>query len=86
MQALQLERRDGVCIPGLYGMVGIGKSSICKVLCNEFFTKFHGRVCHAELRSKGEEELMKEVVIKKLIGTSHEWLKEFDIVEVHITP
>ena len=68
---------------GLYGMGGMGKTSICKVLCNEFFTQFRGRVCHAELERKSEEELLREV-LKKLTSTSSKVLDGFNKDQVII--
>ncbi|KAG0627867.1 hypothetical protein M758_2G234200 [Ceratodon purpureus] len=67
----------GVCVLGLYGMGGIGKTSICKALCNDFFTKFHGKVCHAELERGSKEGLLREV-LKSLTTTSRERLNEFN--------
>ncbi|KAG0590565.1 hypothetical protein KC19_1G110000 [Ceratodon purpureus] len=82
---IDLQQKDeslGVCVMGLYGMVGIGKTSICKALCNEFYTKFHGKVCHAELERVVEDELLREV-LKKLSNTNHEQLDEFNENELH---
>jgi Ni2+-binding GTPase involved in maturation of urease and hydrogenase len=70
-----------VCVMGLYGMGGIGKTSICKALCNEFVTRFPGRVCHAELERKSKEELLREV-LRRLTDTSHEVLKGWNEDEV----
>jgi Ni2+-binding GTPase involved in maturation of urease and hydrogenase len=70
-----------VYVVGLYGMSGIGKTSICKALCNEFVTRFHGRVCHAELERRSKEELLREV-LRRLSDTSHEVLKWWNEDEV----
>jgi len=44
-------------------MGGIGKTTFCKVLCDELHMKFQGRVCHIELGSRSEPiELQKEVL------------------------
>lgn len=38
----------GVRIFGFYGIGGIGKTTMCKTLCNEL-SEFSGKVCHVEL-------------------------------------
>ena len=70
-----------VCVVGLYGMGGIGKSSICKALCNDFFTEFCGRVCYAELERRSEEELLRDV-LKNLTKASWEGLDRFKLDQV----
>ena len=39
---------------GLHGMGGMGKTLICKALCNHLHSSYAGRVCHAELQMKGD--------------------------------
>jgi len=73
----------GFCVVGLHGMGGIGKTSICKALCNEFFTDFNGRVCHAELERGSEEELLRRV-LKALTNTSHDRLDKFGEGQVRL--
>lgn len=43
-------------------MGGIGKTTFCKVLCDELYMKLEGKVCHAELESKSSSELQKDVL------------------------
>lgn len=66
---------------GLYGVGGIGKTTICKALCNEFFKKYRGRVSHAELERGSEEELLKEV-LRRLTDTKPELLDAMNVDEV----
>ncbi|KAG0561405.1 hypothetical protein KC19_9G062400 [Ceratodon purpureus] len=77
INAIRKDNIHGVSVLGLHGMGGIGKTSICKALCNNFFTKFHGKVCHAELERGSKEGLLREV-LKSLTITSRERLNEFN--------
>jgi len=47
---------------GLYGMGGLGKTTMCKALCNHFQKEFNGRVCHVELGSESPLTLPKKVL------------------------
>ncbi|KAG0575840.1 hypothetical protein KC19_5G034700 [Ceratodon purpureus] len=51
---------------GLYGMGGLGKTTMCRALCKYFHEDFYGRVCHVELGSKPPLELQKMVMSKLL--------------------
>lgn len=44
-------------VVGIHGTGDIGKTSFCKVLCDELNVKFEGKVFPAELGSKSEIEL-----------------------------
>ena len=47
---------------GLYGLGGIGKTQICKIMCNEMDEEFDGKVCHVELEKQSKHELVKKVL------------------------
>ncbi|KAG0577398.1 hypothetical protein KC19_5G153200 [Ceratodon purpureus] len=74
-----LEVKDPkVRVMGLYGIGGIGKTTICKVLCNKLFKEFRGRVCHTELKREFQLELFQEV-LKILTDTRHDNLERMNI-------
>ena len=65
---------------GLYGVGGMGKTEICKMMCNEMDGEFDGKVCYVELRnsegnSKGQHLLVKEL-LTTLTNTSVEVIEE----------
>ncbi|KAG0598288.1 hypothetical protein M758_12G061400 [Ceratodon purpureus] len=64
-------------IIGLYGMGGIGKTTIGKALCNELSSKFHDRVCHIEFGSGTEMELLRKT-LKTCTQIRHDVLDELD--------
>ena len=56
---------------GLYGMGGMGKTQICKMMCNEVDEVFDGKVCHVELGKHSKHNLVKKV-LTTLTNTSVE--------------
>jgi dephospho-CoA kinase len=69
-----------VCFIGLYGMGGIGKTTISKVLCNDLSLKFCDNVCHIELESGSEMKLLQKA-LKKLTDIRHDVLDKLDDIE-----
>ena len=74
----------GVRVLDLYGTAGIGKSTICKALCNEYFTKFQGKVCHLEFGKGGTEQQLLEEALKRLTDTKPEISKDLHIDKVRM--
>ena len=62
-------------VSGLYGVGGIGKTTLCKSLCNDYRHKFNGKVWHAVLGENTAEETQKDV-LRHLVGTSEALLKK----------
>jgi hypothetical protein len=60
---------------GLYGVGGMGKTQICKIMCNEMDGEFDGKVCHVELGKQSKHKLVKKV-LTKLTNTSAEVVQE----------
>ena len=56
-------------------MGGIGKTTICKVMCHKF--QFLDAVCHLEFGSKSDLELMREAV-RKFTDSTHVPLESLD--------
>ena len=71
----------GVRVVGVYGIGGIGKTTICKALCNDLSEQHQGRVAHAEMESRPESEVLKEVV-RRLSDTRPELLGPMNADEV----
>jgi len=70
----------GVRVVGLYGVGGIGKTTICKAMCNDLSKEFHDKVCHVELGSQSEK-VFKEV-LGKLMDKSLEHLGAMNVDKV----
>jgi GTPase SAR1 family protein len=73
----------GARMLGVYGVGGIGKTTACKVLCNDYFEEFEGKVCHIEF-GIGSKLLILQEVLKRLTETSQELIKNFSEDEVHM--
>lgn len=71
----------GVHIIGLHGFGGIGKSTLCKAMCNDVSAECGGKVAHVELGSQSEEELLKEV-LQRLTNMNLERLGAMKVDEV----
>jgi hypothetical protein len=54
---------------------GMGKTQICKIMCNEMDGEFDGKVCHVELEKQSKHELVKKV-LTTLKNTSAEVVQE----------
>ena len=68
---------------GLYGLGGMGKTELCKMMCNEMDGEFDGKVCHVELGKPSKYEVVKKVVTK-LTNGSAELFQEMEEHKVFI--
>jgi len=55
---------------GLYGMGGVGKTTLCVAMCSFHQVEFHGRACHVELQSDMKYEQIERLkhIIQELGG------------------
>lgn len=51
---------------GIFGVGGIGKTTICNLLCNELSNEYEGRVCHIELETQPTTSISLES-LRKLV-------------------
>ena len=52
---------------GLHGRGGMGKTQVCKMMCNDMEGEFDGKVCHVELEHKLPQR--KHELVKKVLTT-----------------
>jgi GTPase SAR1 family protein len=83
IDGIQVSGGYGARIVGVYGVGGIGKTTSCKVLCNDYFEEFEGKVCHIEL-GNGSKLLILQEVLKRLTETDERLVKNFSEDEVHL--
>lgn len=67
---------------GIYGVGGIGKTTVGKTLCNELSNAYDGKVFQVEFGCQSHHELLKGV-LKKLTNVTPELLKDLDEREVN---
>ena len=53
----------------------MGKTQICKIMCNEMDGEFDGKVCHVELGKQSKHELVRKV-LTTLTNTTAEVVQE----------
>ena len=76
----QVSSSSRVGVVGMYGVGGIGKTTICKALCNELSSRFWDNVCHVEFGQGSELKLLQKA-LKRLTTLNHEMLDKLDDVE-----
>ena len=63
-------------------MGGLGKTTLCKVMCNHYFGEFGGNVIHINLRLNTSVEQQKKVIAKLTGATQDELSRISDSDEV----
>ncbi len=80
IEAIDVSQKFNVKVVGIYGVGGIGKTTICMTLCNELSSEYEGRVCHVVFESvpgfKYEECFQK--VLRDLMKNSVEAIQQFN--------
>ncbi|KAG0570622.1 hypothetical protein KC19_6G175800 [Ceratodon purpureus] len=74
---IQPSERYGVRVVGVYGVGGMGKTTLCNLLCNRFCEKSDVKSSHVELGSKSSGKLLKKV-LKDLTNTDQDFVKGLD--------
>lgn len=59
----------------IYGVGDIGKTTMCKTLCNEFNRKFNATMCKVELRQEHYVQLLQKT-LNMLANSSLEFDKD----------
>lgn len=68
---------------GLYGMGGMGKTLICKALCNRFYSEYAGRVCHVEFQNDKDFIQVFQKILKDLTDVNQGLLyRATDLLQV----
>ena len=67
---------------GVYGVGGIGKTTLCKSLCKDFFGEFDGKVCHVELKEGGNKLKLRQKVLRSLANMREKILQGLNEDEV----
>ncbi|GLJ38304.1 hypothetical protein SUGI_0779980 [Cryptomeria japonica] len=65
---------SGTQILPVYSWTGMGKTTVCKVMCNYFQRRF--RVCHIKVGATGLDHLsLQKIVLRQLTGASESLLQ-----------
>ncbi|KAG0562315.1 hypothetical protein KC19_9G136400 [Ceratodon purpureus] len=68
------DTNSGVLLLGLYGMAGLGKTTMSKALTDYFHRELMGRVCHLELGDSSKALMRQKEVLEKLWGLKNDVL------------
>jgi Ni2+-binding GTPase involved in maturation of urease and hydrogenase len=69
--------RVGAGVLGVYGTIGVGKSTLCKALCDSFSGEFFGRVCYVDVgeRNKASKLQQMKLILERLCGFDKDALR-----------
>ncbi|KAG0605506.1 hypothetical protein M758_9G064500 [Ceratodon purpureus] len=81
ISTIQPSGKHKIRVIGYYGVGGLGKTTMCKVLCNELALEFEDKVCHVEMAPNPSSDLKLlhlQEVLKKFTRTSEQVLRGLD--------
>ena len=83
------DKKTGTLRLGLYGMGGIGKTTLCKDLCHHFQKDFSGRVCHVDFGEPSDAVLRQKQVLGELCSIRDEELDRIKdthtVIQLHFS-
>ena len=77
---------QGVQMLGLYVIGGVGKTMICKALCNHFQYRFQGRVCHVVIGPHEKHLDLQKKVLKTLTHLGNHALLDITPDDPYVDP
>lgn len=71
----QQDTRSSAKVLGLYGMAGLGKTTMSKCLHNRFIQQYLGRACHIEFKDGMTAFDRQKIVMKKLLRLHKKYIE-----------
>lgn len=86
MKDIAISSKYKVQVMGLYGMGGIGKTTITKAICNEKFSEYGGKVCHIEFGGSKVSHEVEKSMLKDLTSADPTFITDHhDKVSLYVS-